>query len=405
MPETASLQPVEAGLDALLEDVPVMPAENLPCSQAARRVLAGDVMARLDAPPFDNSAMDGYALRHEDAGRTLPVSQRIAAGARVTPLAPNSCARIFTGGALPEGADCVVMQERVEITDDGIRFPDNIPFHDNVRLQGSDVSAGRPLLDAGTRLDAAALGHLAGQGITEVAVRRRPRVALFSTGDELIEPGQPLAFGQIYNGNRPMLTHLLETFGADVTHLATVPDDVEGTREMLRNAAQQTDVVVTTGGVSVGEEDHVKAALESLGRLDLWRLALRPGKPLALGRLPDGHGGETRFVGLPGNPVSCFVGAWLFLRPLMGALLHCPELAQLPRLSAHADFSTSTGPRRHYMRVKLAFTREGIVAHAYPDQKSGVLSSCVGADALAVIEPDADIAKGDVVDCLWLRGD
>ncbi len=135
--------------------------------------------------------MDGYALRHEDAGRTLPVSQRIAAGARVTPLAPNSCARIFTGGALPEGADCVVMQERVEITDDGIRFPDNIPFHDNVRLQGSDVSAGRPLLDAGTRLDAAALGHLAGQGITEVAVRRRPRVALLSTGDELIEPGQP----------------------------------------------------------------------------------------------------------------------------------------------------------------------------------------------------------------------
>ncbi len=201
-----------------------------------------------------------------------------------------------------------------------------------------------------------------------------------------------------------MLTHLLETFGADVTHLATVPDDVEGTREMLRNAAQQTDVVVTTGGVSVGEEDHVKAALESLGRLDLWRLALRPGKPLAWAdcRRPwrrDSLRRSARQSGL------LFRGRLALSAPLMGALLHCPELAQLPRLSAHADFSTRTGPRRHYMRVKLAFTREGIVAHAYPDQKSGVLSSCVGADALAVIEPDADIAKGDVVDCLWVRGD
>ncbi|MDT8893672.1 molybdopterin molybdotransferase MoeA [Halomonas sp. I1] len=405
MPETASLQPVEAALDTLLEGVMVVPTETLACDQAARRVLSNDVTACLDVPPFDNSAMDGYALRHADAGRTLPISQRVAAGANAEPLAPDSCARIFTGGEIPRGADCVVRQEGVEVTADGIRFPDDIPVRNNIRPRGSDVRAGAPLLAAGMRLDAAALGHLAGQGITEVEVRRRPRVALLSTGDEIVEPGQPLRAGQIYNTNRPMLTRLLETFGADITRLATVPDDAEGTRALLDAAARDADVVITTGGVSVGEEDHVKAALTSLGRLDLWRLAMRPGKPLALGRLPDGDGDETRFVGLPGNPVSCFVGAWLFLRPLMGALLGCRELARLPKLAARADFTARTGPRRHYMRVTLSFTAEGIVAQAYPDQNSGVLSSCVGADALAVIEPDSHVAAGDTIDCLWLRGD
>ncbi|CBV42505.2 gephyrin-like molybdotransferase Glp [Halomonas elongata] len=405
MSDTASLQSVEAGLESLLEGVPVLPTETLPCERAARRVLPADVTARLDVPPFDNSAMDGYALRHTDAGRVLPVSQRIVAGASAEPLAPGSCARIFTGGAMPQGADCVVRQENAEVTADGIRVPDDIPVHDNVRHRGSDVRAGTPLLSAGMRLDAAALGHLAGQGITEVEVRRRPRVALLSTGDEIVEPGQPLKAGQIYNSNRPMLIQLLETFGAEVTRLTSVPDEAEGTRALLSEAAQDADVVITTGGVSVGEEDHVKTALESLGRLDLWKLAMRPGKPLALGRLPDGNGGETRFVGLPGNPVSSFVAAWLFLRPLMGALLDCPELGQLPRLTARADFSARTGPRRHYMRVTLTFSAEGIVAQAFPDQNSGVLSSCVGADALAIIEPDSNITAGDSIDCLWLRGD
>lgn len=405
MPETASLQTVEAALDTLLQGVPVLSTETLPCDQAARRVLSTDVTACIDVPPFDNSAMDGYALRHDDAGRTLPVSQRVAAGANAEPLAPNSCARIFTGGELPQGADCVVRQESAEVTVGGIRVPDDIHVHDNVRHRGSDVRAGTPLLSAGMRLDAAALGHLAGQGITEVEVRRRPRVALLSTGDEIVEPGQPLRAGQIYNSNRPMLTRLLETFGADVTRLSTVPDTAEGTRALLDEVAREADVVITTGGVSVGEEDHVKTALASLGHLDLWRLAMRPGKPLALGRLPDGDGGETRFVGLPGNPVSSFVGAWLFLRPLMGALLDCRELARLPRLAVRADFTARTGPRRHYMRVTLAFTAQGIVAQAFPDQNSGVLSSCVGADALAIIEPDSHVTAGDTIDCLWLRGD
>ncbi|MBB3330424.1 molybdopterin molybdotransferase [Halomonas campaniensis] len=399
----AEMQSVEAALAALLADVAPLPDEALLCERAAGRVLAEAVMARLDVPPFDNSAMDGYALRHADAGRWLPVSQRIAAGAQAVPLAPGSCARIFTGGELPPGADCVVMQERVEVEGDRVRIPDGIPEGDNVRRRGRDVAAGDTLLTAGERLEAAALGHLAGQGITEVRVRRRPRVALLSTGDEIVDPGQPLAPGQIYNSNRPMLRRLLERFGAELVRVASVPDDAAGTRETLATAAREADVVISTGGVSVGEEDHVKAALERLGRLDLWRLAIRPGKPLALGRLPGEAGREAHFVGLPGNPVSSFVGAWLFLRPLMGALQGCPSLASLPRLKARADFTTTTGPRRHYMRVALEFTEEGILARAFRDQNSGVLSSCISADALAVIPANSHVAPGEIIDCLWLR--
>ncbi|MDR5865829.1 molybdopterin molybdotransferase MoeA [Halomonas koreensis] len=400
----STLEPVEAALAALLEDVGPLDGEPLATERADGRVLAEDVMARLNVPPFDNSAMDGYALHHADAGRWLPVSQRIAAGAPAAPLAPGSCARIFTGGELPAGADCVAMQERVEVDGERVRTPPDLPAGDNRRRRGRDVAAGQRLLAAGTRLDAAALGHLAGQGITRVTVRRRPRVALLSTGDEIVEPGQPLGPGQIYNSNRPMLRSLLNRFGAEVVLVEAVPDEAEATRRLLREAAAAADVVITTGGVSVGEEDHVRHAVEALGRLDLWRLAIRPGKPLALGRLPRAEG-EARFIGLPGNPVSGFVGAWLFLRPLMGALLGCPALASLPRLRARADFATTTGPRRHYMRVSLDIGADGIVARAFADQNSGVLSSCVGADALADIPPSSRVAPGDAVDCLWLRGD
>jgi len=399
------LKPVEAALNALLADVIATPAETVPCDAAAGRVLAEAIEARLDVPAFDNSAMDGYALHHLDAGQRLPVAQRIAAGMPATPLVRGTCARIFTGGALPPGADCVVMQERVTREDDLAHIPADLPAGENVRRRGRDVSAGTRLLPAGERLEAAALGHLAGQGITEVAVRRRPRVALLSTGDEIIDPGTELSDGQIYNSNRPMLKRLLERFGAELVRLESVPDDAAGTRDTLAAAALEADLVISTGGVSVGEEDHVKAALESLGQLDLWRLAIRPGKPLALGRLPGAAGQDVRFVGLPGNPVSCFVGAWLFLRPLLGALQGCPALAELPRLPARADFSTSTGPRRHYMRVALAFGEDGILARAFRDQNSGVLSSCIGADALAEIPAESRIEPGDRIDCLWLRGD
>jgi molybdopterin molybdotransferase len=396
---------VDEALVALLEGVRPTDTEPQPLSTSGGRVLAEAVPARLDVPGFDNSAMDGYALSHRDAGHWLPIAQRIAAGTPAVPLAPGSCARIFTGGEIPPGADAVVMQERVEVAEGRAWIPRGIPEGDNVRRRGRDVVAGEALLPAGERLEAAALGHLAGQGITEVTVRRRPRVALLSTGDEIVDPGKPLGPGQIYNSNRPMLSRLLERFGAEPVLAFTVPDDAEATRCMLSEAAASADLVVTTGGVSVGEEDHVKAAVEQLGRLDLWRLAIRPGKPLALGRLPRPDGSEARFVGLPGNPVSSYVGAWLFLRPLVGALLACPALAALPRLAATADFATATGPRRHYMRVRLVFDEDGIRARAFDDQNSGVLSSCVQADALAVVPAHRRIEPGDRVDCLWLRGE
>ncbi|TDB05477.1 molybdopterin molybdotransferase MoeA [Halomonas marinisediminis] len=397
------LKPVTAALDALLKDVGVLETQRVACEEAAGRVLANDVMARLDVPSFDNSAMDGYALHHGDAGQALPIRQRIAAGTTVQPLSPGSCARIFTGGEIPPGADCVVMQERVEVADGVATLPGDIPQGDNIRRRGRDVACGSVLLEAGRRLEAAALGHLAGQGITEVEVRRRPRVALLSTGDEIVDPGTPLGPGQLYNSNRPMLRRLLERFGATVVSMTSIPDDPSATRRMLAEAASHADIVVTTGGVSVGEEDHVKAAVEALGELDLWRLAIRPGKPLALGRIGRGNGdGEARFVGLPGNPVSSFVGTWLFLRPLIGRMLGCPALATLPEIPARSGFATRTGPRAHYMRVKLRFDDQGVHAEAFTDQNSAVLSSCIEADALAVIPAETSISPGEPINCLWL---
>ncbi|KUJ88632.1 MAG: MoeA-like protein [Halomonas sp. 54_146] len=396
------LQPISAALEALLAGVQPIGSETVALQAAAGRVLAETVTAQLDVPPFDNSAMDGYALRAADAGQWLPVSQRIAAGTQANALAPGSCARIFTGGEIPAGADCVVMQERVEVEGAQVLIPADIPAGDNVRRQGRDVRQGSVLLNAGERLEAAALGHLAGQGITQVSVRRRPRVALLSTGDEIIDPGTPLKPGQLYNSNRPMLKRLLENFGAEVISTVSVPDDYAQTVALLTQAAAEADVVVSTGGVSVGEEDHVKTALEAIGQLDMWKLAIRPGKPLALGRLPRGDDSQARFVGLPGNPVSSFVGAWLFLRPLMGEMLGCPALNTLPTVAANAGFTTSTGPREHYMRVTLQFTPSGVTAMAFDDQNSGVLSSCISADAFAVIPPNSEIAQGDTISCLWL---
>ncbi|TVM06201.1 molybdopterin molybdotransferase MoeA [Vreelandella aquamarina] len=399
----AELAPIETALEALLQDAQALDTEPLALTDAAGRVLAEDVKAQLDVPPFDNSAMDGYALRAAEAGQQLLISQRIAAGSGVKPLMPGTCARIFTGSEIPPGADCVVMQERVERQGEHALLPADIPIGDNIRRRGRDVRAGQTLLRAGTRLEAAALGHLAGQGVTEVQVVRRPRVALLSTGDEIIDPGTPLKAGQLYNSNRPMLKRLLENFGAEVVSLVSVPDNPQGTREQLQKAAEQADLVVSTGGVSVGEEDHVKAALEELGTLTLWRLAIRPGKPLALGQLPRRQG-QAHFVGLPGNPVSGYVGAWLFVRPLIGALLACPALQSLPEISANAGFATSTGPRQHYMRVRLLFSSSGVSAEAFDDQNSGVLSSCIDANALAVIPPQTQVEKGDTVTCLWLAG-
>ncbi|HSH47005.1 MAG TPA: gephyrin-like molybdotransferase Glp [Halomonas sp.] len=408
-PPNSALHSVETALKALRSGVEPLASERLPLEAAAGRILAADVVAGMNVPPFDASAMDGYAVHHSDAGAWLPVSQRIAAGNSAQPLRAGSCARLFTGSPIPEGADCVVMQERVETAvksgAEQALMPAALSAGDNVRRRGQDVAAGSPLLPGGTRLNAAALGMLAAQGIAEVEVRHRPRVALLSTGDELIEPGEPLLPGQIYNSNCPMLRELLTGFGAEVTVTGSLPDSHDATREQLRQAAELADVIVTTGGVSVGEEDHVKTVIETLGRLDLWRLALRPGKPLALGRIARADGSLCRVAGLPGNPVSSFVGAWLFLRPLLGALLGSPQMAALPEWPVISTFATHTGPRRHYMRVRLTPSPEGLSAQAFASQDSGVLSSCFAADALAVIPEHTRIEPGDQLTCLPLSND
>ncbi|OLO07883.1 molybdopterin molybdenumtransferase [Salinicola sp. MH3R3-1] len=394
---TDGLQSVEQALEALLHGVERLEGEIINCVDADDRVLAEDVLATIDVPPADNSAMDGYALASEDSGRRLPISQRIPAGHPAQPLAPGTCARIFTGSEIPPGADCVAIQENVELDGDMAMIPATQPGQ-NVRLRGLDVSAGTPLLAAGTRLGAAALGLLAGQGLSTVNVVRRPKVALLLTGDEIIEPGQALARGQIYNSNGPMLATLIRHFGGDLVSQVKVADDFDTTLARLREASAQADVIVTTGGVSVGEEDHVKPALEQLGELSLWRLAMRPGKPLALGTI-----GNARLVGLPGNPVSSYVGAWLYLRPLLGRLQGCRDRESLPVVSAEAQFEALTQGRRHYMRANLEFHGERIVASVYPEQSSAVLTSCAATNAFAVIPADSHIRPGDRVDCLWLR--
>ncbi|MDH4573146.1 molybdopterin molybdotransferase MoeA [Salinicola acroporae] len=394
----SGLQSVERALEALLEGVTRLESERIDCSDADGRVLVGNVLAAIDVPPADNSAMDGFALASADSGRQLPISQRIPAGQPAQPLAPGTCARIFTGSEIPAGADCVAIQENVERVGDTAIVPVT-QVGQNVRRRGLDVTMGQPLLGAGTRLGAAALGLLAGQGYSTVDVVRRPRVALLLTGDEIVEPGQSLARGQIYNSNGPMLATLIRRFGGELVSQVQVADDFGATLARLEEAASVADVIVTTGGVSVGEEDHVKPALERLGTLSLWRLAMRPGKPLALGTI-----GSTRLVGLPGNPVSSYVGAWLYLRPLLGRLQGCSDQESLPVISAEAQFETRAQGRRHYMRANLEFHGERILATPYPEQSSAVLTSCAETNAFAVIPADSHIRPGDRVDCLWLPG-
>ncbi|WP_110687307.1 gephyrin-like molybdotransferase Glp [Salinicola aestuarinus] len=394
---TANLQSVEQALAALLEGVTTLASEWIPCSDAEGRVLASKVSASIDVPPADNSAMDGYALASRDAGAPLSISQRIPAGRAPAPLAPGTCARIFTGSEIPEGADCVAIQENVQVDGDVVHIPATA-IGQNVRRRGLDVASGDAMLAAGTRLGAASLGLLAGQGLTHVEVVRRPRVALLLTGDEIVEPGAPLARGEIYNSNGPMLATLIRRFGGELVREVRVADDFETTLSRLADAAEAADVIVTTGGVSVGEEDHVKPAIERLGTLSLWRLAMRPGKPLALGTI-----GEARIVGLPGNPVSSYVGAWLYLRALMGALQGCPALSELPRIPAEAQFETRAQGRRHYLRANLTREDGRLVARAHPEQSSAVLTSCAATNAFAVIPADSEVKPGDIVECLWLE--
>jgi molybdopterin molybdotransferase len=369
--------------------------ETLPLAAAGGRVLAEDVCAPRAVPPEANSAMDGIAFCHADlsASQELRISQRIPAGHAPGPLEKGTAARIFTGAILPAGADTVAMQEDCEFLHDRVRLLSVPALGANVRPAGQDVAQGALMLARGSRLGAAALGLAASAGLAELSVYRSLKVAVLCTGDELLEPGTPWRSGCIYNSNRPMLTQLLRSWGLQVIDLGQVPDTEADTGAALQRVLDaKADVVISTGGVSVGEEDHVKAALESRGRLDFWKVAIKPGKPVVVGELAG-----TSFLGLPGNPQSVLVTALLLARPFLLARQGQQDVLPASFLLPAAFSRKKAGDRREYLRVKLQ-QEQGVAALLpHPQQSSGALLSAVWADGLAQIEAGRRIEMGDLL--------
>jgi len=402
-----ALLPLSEALAQLLASVqPLGRSESLATQDADGRVLARAVVSELQVPAHANSAMDGYALRQQDAqapGTRLAVSQRIPAGSVGSALQPRTAARIFTGAPVPPGADCVLMQEdcALETASDGSA---SIVVHavpepgQWIRRAGEDVQRGAEVLPAGIRLDPARLGLAASVGQAVLQVQQRVRVALFSTGDELVMPGtvapQDMRAGSIYNSNRFFLSNLLRRLGCLVTDYGIVPDQRDATVAALRDAAQAHDLILTSGGVSVGEEDHVKPAVQQLGALDLWQLAIKPGKPFAHGRIGDAH-----FVGLPGNPVSSFVTFLVLVRPLLLRLQGVHDVG-VRAVSMRADFDwLRPDKRQEFLRVRCN-ARGGL--DLFANQSSGVLTSLVWADGLLDNPAGQAIRAGDSVRYLAL---
>ncbi len=398
-----ALLPLDDALAALLaQAAPVADVETVDTLEASGRVLAADIRSTLDVPPRDNTQMDGYAVCRADLGSAsaqrpvqLRVAQRIPAGHVGSALARGEAARIFTGGLVPEGADAIVMQEMAQADGDMATFAHCPAPGEWIRRAGEDIRAGSVILHAGARLGPQAAGLAASVGLATLPVRRRVRVACFFTGDELAMPGEPLRPGAIYNSNRYVLGALLRALDCEVTDLGNVPDSLEATRAALRRAAQGNDLIVTSGGVSVGDEDHVKPAVQAEGELKLWQMAIKPGKPLAYGHVRRAVDlGSAHFLGLPGNPVSSFVTFLLLVRPFVQRLQGMTDVA--PRtLSMRADFDwPKPDRRREFLRVRIN-AQGGL--DLFPNQGSGVLTSTVWADGLLDNPPGHAIAAGDAV--------
>ena len=392
------LKPLEEALELLLGHArPVTETERVSVAAALGRVLSAPVVSRITMPPWDNSAMDGYAVNSADLtapGVRLPVSQRIPAGVAGEPLQPGTAARIFTGAPVPENADTVVIQEVCRADGDGVVI-DEIPQPGaNIRRAGEDINAGDEVLAAGTRIGPQHMGLLASVGLAEVPVFRRLKVALFSSGDELVMPGETLGPGQIYNSNEFTLEGLLRNIGCEVVKLGIVEDTFEAPCEALTRAAAQADLVMTSGGVSVGEEDHLKPAVEKLGSLDLWKIAIRPGKPLAFGHI-DG----VPYIGTPGNPVSLFVTYCLFARPFIMKRQGIRGDLEPVAVEARIDFDwPRPDKRREFARARLGRDATGeAVISVYRSRSSGVLSSLAWANGLAILPESTPLKRGDRV--------
>lgn len=405
-PPMKPLKPLDEALaDLLAKATPLPEVDTVATFDADGRVLAQNCVSALQVPPQDNSSMDGFAVRCADvaqAGVVLPVSQRIAAGSAGDLLAPGSAARIFTGAPVPEGADAILMQEDCEAlaTGDGlgqVRINAVPPQGQWIRRAGEDITRGAVVLSAGTRLTPAGLGLAASIGLHELQVACRPRVALFSTGDELVMPGEvppeQMRPGAIYNSNRFFLRAMLLRLGCEVTDFGIVPDRRDATIDALRQASSAHDLILTSGGVSVGEEDHIKPAVESLGTLDLWQIAMKPGKPFAYGQIPR-DGGAAHFMGLPGNPVSSFLTFALLVRPFVLRLQGVVDVAPQP-IAARADFTwPKADKRREFLRVRHNAAGGLDLFH---NQSSGVLTSAAWGDGVVDNPAGQTIASGDTV--------
>ena len=401
----APLKPLDTALAELLAQATLLPgADTVATFDADGRVLLHSATSPLQVPPQDNSAMDGYALRCADVaapGAVLPVSQRIAAGSAAAPLQSGTAARIFTGAPVPPGADAVLMQEDCEALEDGRVRANAVPQSGQwIRRAGEDITQGAVVLHAGTRLSPAELGLAASIGLAQLQVARRPRVALFSTGDELVMPGDvppaQMRPGAIYNSNRFFLRAMLLRLGCEVTDLGIVPDQREATIAALRSASSGHDLILTSGGVSVGEEDHIKPAVEALGELVLWQIAMKPGKPFAYGRIQrgEGTGGSAHFMGLPGNPVSSFLTFALLVRPFLLRLQGVQDVAP-KAVAVRADFTQpKADKRREFLRVR--YNAQGGL-DGFANQSSGVLTSAVWGDGVVDNPAGQTIAPGDTV--------